>query len=91
MNYKIDFNGGTVFNATKVAFGAGVTNLDLALDAIGTQAASEASWGQYGNNTYIVHDTDGSGGFTVGDTVVKLAGLVDLSDDTYSASVLTGV
>lgn len=87
---KIAFAAGAsgAFQATKVALGAGVTNLDQALTAaVGT--ANNVSWFQYGSNTYVVADTDGSGAFSINDTVVKLTGLVDLSTASLAATVLT--
>ena len=87
---KIDFAAGAsgAFQATKVTLGAGVTNLDQALAAaVGT--ANNVSWFQYGANTYVVADTDGTAAFSAGDTVVKLTGLVDLSASTLATTVLT--
>jgi S-layer protein len=89
---KIDFATGAsgTFNATKVALDATVTTLDAAAKLAGdANAANETSWFQYGANTYIVSDTDGSTGFSAGDTVVELTGLVDLSNATLAATVLT--
>jgi hypothetical protein len=87
---KIDFAAGAsgVFQSTKVALGVGVTNIDQALAASVT-TANNVSWFQYGANTYVVADTDGSAAFSVGDTVVKLTGLVDLSAATLAGTVLT--
>lgn len=76
------------FETTKVALGASVTNLDLALAAAVT-TANDVSWFQYGNNTYVVADLNGSGTFNAGDAVVKLTGLVDLSHATLSGAELT--
>ena len=87
---KIDFAAGAsaTFVTTKVALGASVTNIDLALAAAVT-TANETHWFQYGSTTYVVADTDGSGAFSAGDTVVKLTGLVDLATSTMTATVLT--
>lgn len=84
---KIDFTA-TTFAATKVALGTGITTLEDALDAAVT-TASQATWFQYGGNTYIVADSNGSAGFNAGDTVVKLLGLVDLATATFAANELT--
>ena len=80
----IDFdsaNGGAVsaFESEAVTLGAGVNNLDQAL-AAAVDTASEATWFQYGNSTYIVADANADGVFSANDIVVKLTGLVDLSD-----------
>lgn len=87
---SIDFAAGVAFNSDMFALDGTVTNLDLALDAAGdSNAAGEISWFQYSGNTYIVADTDATLGFSAGDTVVKLTGLVDLSDASLAATVLT--
>lgn len=66
----------------KTALDATVTNIDLALGITAlTDTANEVSWFQYGTNTYIVAN-DGTAGFAVGDLVVKLTGLVDLTNST---------
>lgn len=86
----IDFAAGAsgAFQSTKVTLGTGVNNLEQALLAAVT-TANNVSWFQYGANTYLVADTDGSGGFNAGDTVIELTGLVDLSASTLAATVLT--
>jgi S-layer protein len=89
---KIDFAAGAsgAFNSTKVDLDATVTNLDAALAQVGgANAANETSWFQYGNNTYIVSDIDGGATFSAGDSVVKLTGLVDLSDATLTGTELS--
>jgi|GEM_PF-732317 len=88
----ITFGAITTFNATKIALDATVQNLDDAL-ALATVAANNAagdvSWFQYGSSTYLVQDNDGAtNGLSAGDVVVKLTGLVDLSDATTSGSDL---
>ena len=100
----IDFAGittGTLSNAgafgAKTPLGAAAT-LDQYLDAAadqngGTNAVAE--WFQFGSDTYIVVSNDdgtagASAGFTSGtDSVVKLTGLQDLSNDTFAGEVLT--
>lgn len=77
---------GTAFAATKIALGATVTNLDLALaEASNNTTAGQITWFQYGTNTYIVENVDGTTGIDAGDLVVKVTGLVDLSNSTYAA------
>ncbi|NUN61723.1 MAG: hypothetical protein HUU13_11615 [Burkholderiaceae bacterium] len=72
----------SAFTSAKVALGAGVTNLDQALaQATITPADNTVTWFQYGANTYIVAN-EGTVGFGAGDIVVKLTGLVDLSNST---------
>ena len=70
----------------KTALDASVTNIDLALQITAlTDTASEVSWFQYGTNTYIVAN-DGTAGFAAGDLVVKLTGLVDLTNATLDGA-----
>jgi hypothetical protein len=86
---KIDFasTSSGAFTATKVTLGAGVTTLDSAMaDAIG--GVNTTKWFQYGGNTYIISN-DADAAFDAGDTVVKIAGLVDLSASTMTSTVLT--
>jgi hypothetical protein len=92
---KIEFgaNATGAFNTTKVDVGA-AANLGAALALAGTHAANSTSWFEFAGNTYIVSNTDaaaGSGVFDAGDTVVKITGLVDLSNDTFAALTLTAV
>lgn len=70
----------------KTALDATVTNIDLALAIASlTDTANEVSWFQYGTNTYIVAN-DGTAGFAAGDLVVKLTGLVDLTNATLDGA-----
>ena len=100
----IDFAGittGTLSNAG--AFGAATTlgaaaTFDQYLNAAADQDGSTnavAEWFQFEGNTYVViSNDDGTGGASAGftdgtDAVVQLTGLVDLSNDTFAAEVLT--
>lgn len=78
---------GTAFAGSKIALDATVTNLDLALAAASNNStAGQINWFQYGANTYIVENVDGTTGIDVGDVAIKLNGLVDLSNATYNAT-----
>lgn len=78
-------NTGTTLGA-KTALDATVTNLDQALAVTAlTDTASEVSWFQYGANTYLVAN-NGTTGFGAGDLVVKITGLVDLSNSTLDTT-----
>ena len=88
-------SAGTAFSGTKTALDATVTNLDLALAAASSNTTiGQITWFQYGGNTYIVENADGSTGVDttatgaggVADIVVKLTGTVDLSGATYNAT-----
>lgn len=81
----------------KVTLDTSVTNLDLALALASNNAvAGTVTWFQYGTNTYIVENSDGTTGIdaatagpTAGDIVIKLTGLVDLSTSAVAGHVLT--
>jgi S-layer protein len=78
---------GTGFTGTKIALDATVTNLDLALAAASNNTtAGQITWFQYGANTYIVENVDGTTGIDAGDVAIKLTGLIDLSNATYNAT-----
>lgn len=78
---------GTGFAGTKIALDATVTNLDLALAAASNNTtAGQITWFQYGANTYIVENVDGTTGIDAGDVAIKLTGLIDLSNATYNAT-----
>ncbi|WP_172116135.1 beta strand repeat-containing protein [Halomonas hibernica] len=85
-------NASDDFNGQQVVLDTTVQNLDQALAQVGAvNDANETSWFQYAGNTYIVADTDaaGSGTFNIGDTVVQLTGLVDLSSGTITNGELS--
>lgn len=75
--------GAETFNSTKLAL-ADTASFDSFLDlaAAGNGSVNGAlSWFQYGGNTYVVEDLDAAATFQGGtDVVVKLTGLVDLSN-----------
>lgn len=74
----------------KVALDGTVTNLDAALALASNNAvAGTVTWFQYGNNTYVVENTDGTTGIDATDIVVKLTGTVDLSLSTIAAHIVT--
>lgn len=80
-------SAGAAFSATKTALDNTVTNLDLALAAASNNTTGgQITWFQYGGNTYIVENVDGTAGIAAGDVVVKLTGTVDLSGATYNAT-----
>jgi S-layer protein len=95
-NGSITLNAAAV-DAAQVTLGAAAT-LDQYLNAAADQSGSVAStfeWFQFGGNTYaVISNDDGttgaSAGFTEGtDAVIKLAGMVDLSDSAIATDVLT--
>lgn len=70
------------FTATKVT----LTSSTL-VDAFGeaTTVANSVKWFQYGGDTYIVSN-DGATGFGIGDLVVKVTGLVTLTNSTLDTT-----
>jgi S-layer protein len=85
---QLDTSSGTTL--TKVTLDTTVTNLDQALAlASNNSVAGTITWFQYGTNTYIVENTDGTTGIDATDIVVKLIGTVDLSNSTVGSHVIT--
>ena len=87
--------GNEVFTSTKVDVSA-ATSVDAAVALAATGDGSTnatVKWFQYGGDTYVV-DHQGSSGYSASaDTVVKLTGLLDLSNSSFAgtstASTLT--
>jgi S-layer protein len=76
--------------------GTGLANTagfsDYVNDAISAAAIDEAAWFQYGGNTYVVADVGAADTltFTTGDDyIVKLTGLVDLSNASFNVGLDT--
>jgi len=83
---KITFvNQGTeVFTSTKVDVSA-ANDFEAAINLTMTGDGSTngiIKWFQYGGNTYIVEDNSAGATVAAGDVVVKLTGLIDLSNAT---------
>lgn len=82
------------FTSAKVTLGATAVFQDYANAAINSLGANGAGWFQYGGDTYIVADmgTNGTAFNNGEDFIVKIAGLVDLSNasfnDTYDTIAL---
>jgi S-layer protein len=64
---------------------------DFANAAINDVAANGSGWFQYGGNTYIVADLGAEGtSFVNGqDSIVRLTGLVDLTNASFSSTLGT--
>ena len=73
------------------ALTSGVSDYQTFLNAAAGKGAGTLSWFQFGGDTFIVQDVNASNSFSAGnDHVVKLTGLVDLSNSTIAAGdVLT--
>lgn len=74
----------TSFTNTKLALDSSVQNLVDAI-TLATATANVVTWFQFGANTYVVSN-DGDVGFDGGELVVKLTGLVDLTNATLDTT-----
>ena len=75
------------FASAKVALGDTAVFQDYANAAVNALAATAGGWFQFGGNTYVVADmgVDSTDGFINGqDFIVKLTGLVDLSNASFN-------
>lgn len=92
---KIDFlagGGAAAFDGTKISLAATAAFADY-LQAAAAGAADRVVWFQFGGDTYLVQDVNGGNTFQNGsDQVVKLVGLIDLTNatiDGLASNVLT--
>lgn len=78
--------GVSAFKSAKVALGDTAVFQDYANAAINTLLTTEAGWFQFGGNTYVVADIGAeTTTFTnAQDFVIKLTGLVDLSNASFN-------
>jgi len=91
---KITLNdkGTEVFNATKVDISAATTletALGLAIGNVDGSTNANITWFQYGGNTFIVENQTAAGVVTdanATDIVVKLTGLVDLTNASFNGT-----
>lgn len=90
---KIQFStGAKMFISTAFTLGSGTAVFqDYANAAIGGLKQGEVGYFQFGGDTYVVEDrSNNATAFINGtDVIVKLAGLVNLSDDVFSSSANT--
>ena len=83
----IKFTGADSFQAAKVTLGDTAVFQDFANAAMNAVGANDVAWFQFGGNTYIVMDegTTNSTTFINGqDFIVKLTGLVDLTNASFN-------
>ena len=78
-------------DSLNVVIDSGVAVYQDYLNSAATKGAGIISWFQFSGNTYVVQDNDGSSeDFVNGtDNVVKITGLVDLTNATFSGTDLT--
>ena len=77
--------------ATKVTLASTASFQDYANAAVdGTSAAKELAWFQYGGDTYVVVDNATGGATFVNGTdfIIKLTGLIDLSQASFNKSTV---
>jgi S-layer protein len=88
---KIQFAASaTSFAAAKITLGSTAVFQDYANAAIAGTAAGNVSWFQYGGDTYVIDNVSGGTSFANHtDIIVKLAGAVDLSTDSFSSTAHT--
>ena len=82
----IQINGIASFASAKVSLGDTAVFQDYANAAINSLAANAAGWFQFGGNTYVVADmgADGTTFTNSQDFIVKLTGLVDLTNASFN-------
>ena len=96
-----DFNAGdkiavgtlTALTKTQTDIAA-AQNLTQAVDLALKNASvvqNSAAWFNYGGNTYVAIEVDATDGITAGDVLVKLTGVLDLTNATVSGNEITMV
>ena len=84
---SLQLDGIDSFAAAKVTLGDTAVFQDYANAAINTLGANDAGWFQFAGNTYVVADLGNTGAFANGtDLIVKITGLVDLSNASYNST-----
>lgn len=85
---KLQITGMT--SLAKVDIESGTTNFDAVVTkALETATKTNAAWFVYDNNTYVVLEGTDNGTFGASDYLVKLNGIVDLSDADVAGGVLS--
>ena len=85
---KLQITGMTFL--AKVDIESGTTNFDAVVTkALETATKTNAAWFVYDNNTYVVLEGTDDGTFGASDYLVKLNGIVDLSDADVAGGVLS--
>lgn len=89
----LQMSGAVAFKSAKVDLGGTAVFQDLANAAINALGANEAGWFQFGTDTYVVMDVATGGSSVNGTTfqngddfIVKITGLVDLSNASFNAT-----
>ena len=87
----LEVTGATLFKSAKVTLGDTAVFQDYANAAINALLTTEAGWFQFGGNTYVVADMGAeTTAFTnAQDFVIKLTGLVDLTNASFNVTEAT--
>jgi S-layer protein len=88
----IDLGDGIVFKSAAVDLADTAVFQDYANQAINDLATNEATWFQFGGNTFVVADVGADNGtsFNNGqDAIIQITGLVDLSTASYNQTAGT--
>jgi S-layer protein len=83
----IKFTGADSFQASKVTLGSTAVFQDFANAAMNSIGPNDVAWFQFGGDTYIVMDvgtTDSTTFINGEDFIVKLTGLVDLTNASFN-------
>ena len=87
---KLEISGMGDLADDKVAVTAEMTFDEAVSKALGASTAGTAAWFEYQGNTYVVLDaTDAADTFAQGDYIVKLNGIIDLSDAVVASNQLS--
>lgn len=92
---KVGGTGANVdFVSAKITLASTASFADYANAAVAAAGADDVAWFQFGGDTYLVQDlgadSSAANGFINGqDTIVKLAGTIDLSLLTFNSTALT--
>jgi S-layer protein len=82
---------GTAFDASGVTLGDTAVFQDYANAAVNDTAAGDVTWFEYAGNTYVIDNNSGAAAYDATlDTIIKIAGVVDLSTASFNATAGTG-
>lgn len=89
---KLEISGMGDLADDKVAVTAEMTFDEAVSKALGASTAGTAAWFEYQGNTYVVLDAADAAdteAFAQGDYIVKLNGIIDLSDAVVASNQLS--
>jgi S-layer protein len=78
---------GTAFDASGVTLGDTAVFQDYANAAVNNTVAGDVTWFEYAGNTYVIENGSGTAAYdATSDTIIKIAGVVDLSTASFNAT-----